>query len=248
MPLSPREIELGFWHPHVSGLMTDDGWLKSFLEPEAESDRDHLRITCTQLDDAKLQKRAVRAWCEILPRLGNVRRIWFTSRVTQPLFDAACRIPNLEGLWVKWSGSSIKSLAALEHCPQLRHLHIGSSTQVTDLSPLAHVSGLEVLELEAFTRVTDLSPLTRLPQLEQLGYFGSIWTTVRIASLAPFARLEKLRHLDIANLRAADVSSFRELTKLTRLEHLATAAWWREEDVEYVRQRLPRWKWPARTC
>jgi hypothetical protein len=164
--------------------------------------------------------------------------------VTQPLFDAACRIPGLEGLWIKWSGSGIKSLAALEHCPQLRHLHIGSSTQVTDLRPLAHVARLEVLELEAFTRVTDLGPLARLPRLEQLGYFGSIWTTVRIASLAPLAQLRTLRHLDIANLRAADVVSFRELAKLTSLEHLSRAGWWREEDVEYVRQRLPLWKWP----
>jgi hypothetical protein len=246
MPLSPREIELGFWHPHVSGLMTDDGWLKRYVEPAVDADRDHLRIECTQLDDAKLQKRAVRAWCETLPRMGNVRRLWLTSRVTQPLFDAACQVPGLEGLWIKWSGASIKSLAALKHCPQLRHLYIGSSTQVADLRPLAHLPGLEVLELEAFTGVTDLSPLARLPRLEQLGYFGSIWTIVRIASLTPFARLETLRHLDIANLRATDVGSFRALAKLTRLEHMSMAAWWREEDVEYVRRRLPLWKWPAR--
>jgi hypothetical protein len=242
--LTEREVELGFWHPKISGEMVDGRWQKAEQEPTPDSDRAQLRVVCTQLSDAKVQKRAVAAWCEALPGLGKVRRIWFDSRVTQPLFEAACRVPNLEGLWVKWSGASIKSLAPLAHCPQLRHLHIGSSTQVTDLRPLAGLQELEVLELEAFVRARDLAPLARLPKLEQLGFYGSIWTTVKIPSLRPFGRLRTLRYLDIANLRAADPTSFRELARLKRLEHLWTATWWPEEDVRHVRERLPRLRFP----
>src|SRR5262249_53060474 len=39
MPLSPREVELGFWHPKISGELTGEGWLKRYIEPEPESDR-----------------------------------------------------------------------------------------------------------------------------------------------------------------------------------------------------------------
>jgi hypothetical protein len=242
--LTDREVELGFWHPRISGEMADGRWRKIEGEPTPEADQERLRVSFVLLPDAKARKRAVAAWCDALPRLRHVRRAWFDDRVTQPLFEAACRVPSLEGLWIKWSGASIKSLTPLEHCPQLRHLHIGSSSQVTDLRPLAGLRDLEVLELEAFVRARDLAPLARLPKLEQLGFFGSIWTTVRIPSLRPFGRLERLRHLDIANLRAADPSSFRELARLKRLEYLATAAWWREEDVRYVRERLPLWRFP----
>jgi hypothetical protein len=73
MPPSGREIELGFWHPHISGELTKDGWLKRYIEPAVESDRVRLRVECTQIVDAKLQKRALRAWCEVLPRPSPAR-------------------------------------------------------------------------------------------------------------------------------------------------------------------------------
>ena len=245
MALSAREVELGFWHADISGVKAGGRWIEHDQEPTAESDREHLAVLCTQLGNAKVQKRAVAAWCDALPHMRHVRRIWFKSRVPQAVFDAACRIPDLEGLWVKWSGAAIKSLAALKHCPQLRHLHIGSSTQVTDLAPVARLRALEVLELEAFTRADDLSPLTRLPKLEELGFFGSIWTTVKVRSVEPFARIKTLRRLDIANLRAAEPGSFRQLARLRRLEVLTGASWWPEEDVRYVLERLPLLKRPA---
>jgi hypothetical protein len=157
--------------------------------------------------------------------MRQVRRLFLESRVPQALFDAACRIPNLEGLWLKWSGASIKSQAALEQCPRLRYLPIGSSTQVVDLRPLEGLRDLEALKLEAFLRADDLGPLTRLPKLEELGFFGSLGTTVRVRSVEPFSRIETLRRLDITNLRAAAPGSFRKLARLHRLEALATAAW-----------------------
>jgi hypothetical protein len=243
--LTDQEVEQGFWNADISGFKTGEGFIKHHREPTAESDQEHLSVSCTQLGDAKVQKRAVAAWCEALPRMRRVRRVWFPSRVPQVLFDAACRIPDLEGMWVKWSGPAIKSLAALERCPQLRHLHIGSSSQVRDLSPVARLPALEVLELEAFTRAEDLSPLTRLPKLEELGFFGSMWTTVKVPSVEPFSRIETLRRLDIGNLRAAASASFRELARLGRLEALVTAAWWSDDDVRYVRERLPRLRYPA---
>jgi len=242
--LSDRQVELGFWHPALTGEMS----LRTLVEPDDGADGEQLAVACTQLADAAVQRRAVRAWVQLLPTLKNVRRFWFRSRMTQALFDAACRIPHLEGLWVKWSGSGIKSLEALGECRSLRHLHIGSATQARDLRILESVPRLEVLELVDFMAIRDLEPLGALAGLEQLAFCGGIWNVVGVDSLTPLSRIRGLRYLDITALKARAPASFRDLARLERLEHLTAAAWWPQEDVAYLRERLPLWRYPPRAA
>jgi hypothetical protein len=174
-----------------------------------------------------------------------VRTLWFQSRINQPLFEAACRVPHLEGLWIKWSGDGINSLEPLEGARSLRYLHIGSASQVTDLTPLEHLPKLEVLELEAFKRIHDLTSLERLRGLQHLGFTGSVWHLQKVDSVEPISWLRALRYLDITAVAARDRQSLRHIAKLENLEHLEFAGRWPEEDKDFLRQQLPRWRYPA---
>jgi len=65
---------------------------------------DRLCLVCAQTDiPAKKQRELVCEWCDLLPSLTEVRTLWFQSKVTQELFEAACGIKKLEGLYIKWS-------------------------------------------------------------------------------------------------------------------------------------------------
>ncbi|MGI8924422.1 MAG: hypothetical protein ACR2HJ_10360, partial [Fimbriimonadales bacterium] len=61
--------------------------------------------------DGRKQRRLVREWCQFLPRADSLKGLFFTSRTSQGMFEAACLIPRLEKLSVKWS--SIKDLSPI---------------------------------------------------------------------------------------------------------------------------------------
>jgi len=195
-------------------------------------------VVCTQLPvESSEQRRIVKEWCHVLPSLGHVRYLWFSSRVSQPLFDAACAMPNLEGLYVKWSG--VKTLDALTSMPFLKYLHIGSSAQLESIDPLSQLRGLVVLELEWIKRIADLTPLGALSRLEGLAVEGDMYNTQVVDSLAPLASLSRLRYLFLSNLKSRD-GTLRPLVGIESLEHLNTALWWPESDFEILKRNLPR--------
>lgn len=63
---------------------------KSVRHPQDYSGGDTLSIVCTQLDlTARQQRLLVEEWCEVLPTFTTIRTLWFESRVSQELFEAA---------------------------------------------------------------------------------------------------------------------------------------------------------------
>jgi hypothetical protein len=119
----------------------------SILRPSELGVSDRVAISCTQTHQPAAQQRAiVREWRDVLPELPGVRLVWLTSRTPQDLFDAACRVPELDGLYVKWS--AITHLDAIVHARSLRYLHLGSSARLESIVPLDSCSRLEVLGLE----------------------------------------------------------------------------------------------------
>ena len=101
----------------------------SIRDPSDYAGQERLSIVCTQTDlPAKKQAALVAQWCELLPTLTRVRWLYFTTRVPQPLFDAACRMPGLVGLYIKWSG--IESLEPLTGLRDLQYFHLGDSASV----------------------------------------------------------------------------------------------------------------------
>lgn len=207
------------------------------VRPDGISGGDRLNIACTQTTlPAREQRAIVAAWCELLPSLTGIRLLWFSSQVPQRLFDAACRVGGLDGLYIKWSG--IEDLASLEQARALRHFHLGPSGRLSSIQPLAGLQRLRWLGLGRLSRIQDLDPLGRLTDLEGLSLEGSMGTVWRVRTLAPIGHLTSLRYLSIANLRAAD-RSLAALFSLRRLQAFHHATWWDAEELAEIRRRNP---------
>ena len=185
--------------------------------------------------EAQRRKR-VAAWCELLPTLTDVRRLWLFSHVPKRLFEAACELANLEALYVKWGNADdLSPLSALQN---LRHVHLGSLTKVTDITPLAAMQQLRSLEIENFKRVEIFDDLAGLSGLELLHLDGSIWTEQKIASLDPIGHMSGLRSFSMINARLRS-KSFDPLLNLHQLEGFH-ASWW-FHDAEFQKLRaLPK--------
>ena len=205
------------------------------MHPEDFDHTDRLNLACTQTGLARQQRTLVRAWCDVLPTMKGVRLLWFSSRVSQDLFDAACRVPELNGLYIKWSG--IVDLSSIEGTHALRYFHLGQSARVESIEPLAKCSNLRWLGLELLSRVRDLGAVGRLAGLEGLSLEGSMDTTWRVKSLA-LGLLTNLRYLSIANLRSED-RSLAGLLSLSQLLTFRHATWWNAAELDEIRRRNP---------
>lgn len=216
----------------------DDQWPpESVREPQEFSGGSRLNIVCTQTAlPAPAQRQLVRSWCERLPTLTGVEYLWLNSRVPQDLFDAACSVPGLKGLYVKWSG--IKSIEAVKGASSLRSLHIGSSTGLQSIAPLRELALLRWLGLGNLKRISSLDPLVSLTHLQGLAVEGSMWTTQRVDTLGPVGQLSGLKYLSIINLRARD-GTLAPLFALRHLETFYSAQWWPEEELVELRSRNP---------
>ena len=237
MKLSNEQIRDGFWY-HKPDL--------NFPPPAINYPADYaggeiLNIVCTQLSISSYQqKKLVQEWIDVLPTLANVRYLWFKSRVNQPLFEAACSMLGLDGLFIKWSG--IKNLESLLNLSKLKYLHIGSSTQVTSIDVFSRLSNLIVLEIENFKRVSKLDPISNLIELEGLGVTGSIWTTQKVDSLMPLISLKNLRYLFIDNLKTKKVT-LKPIQEMKSLVNFRSSYWWPESDFKLLRNSLPELKY-----
>lgn len=160
----------------------------------------------------KEKKLAIKQWSERLPELGNVRWLSLWSHVTPPLFEAACRMPGLECLQVKWS--NVRDISAIANLRHLQFLHFGSSTKIESIAPLGALANLRLLEIENFKLITDFSPLTRLTSLESLAVTGSMWTRQDVGALETFARMTWLQSL------ALDTWKVKTLWPLAGLQNL----------------------------
>ncbi|WP_266170536.1 leucine-rich repeat domain-containing protein [Dyella subtropica] len=180
------------------------------------------------------KKQAIRQWCLKLPELQHVRWLSLWTHVTQPLFDAACQIHDLECFNTK--GSNVKSLRAIEHLRKLRYLSIGKSTKVESVEPLAALSDLKQLHIENFKSITDFSPLLALTGLESLSVTGSMWTRQKVASLEPFAHMTWLQTLTVDT---SSVHSLRPLANLKNLKELGVGGRLPMQEYAWLAAKLP---------
>ncbi len=199
---------------------------------------DRLNIACTQLAVRPSEQRAiVKQWCEALPRLAAVKVLWFSSRVNQEMFEAACRMSVLEGLYVKWSG--IKTLESIQSLTDLRFFHLGTSGSLENIDVLSQMKNLLVLELEDLKKITRLDPIAVLTQLEGISVQGSVETTQIVDTLAPLSRLTGLRYLSLPNLKTRD-GTLGHLTSLHALESFHSAWWYPDEEFRMLREAMPK--------
>ncbi|MEO6613549.1 MAG: hypothetical protein ABIT05_16250 [Chitinophagaceae bacterium] len=212
----------------------DKNWPeKSITEIEQYQPASYLRLFITQQSlTAGAQKRLIDSWCKLLPTLSELNYLWFPSRVTQQMFDAACQMPNLEGLYIKWSG--IQRLDLLKNNTVLKHFHLGSSSKIESITPLTGLKAIETLELEQLNKITDFSPVFTLHNLLGLGLDGSMWTTQKIDTLRGVENLNQLQYLSLANSKIKD-KSFDPLLKLNNLVRFSCSWNYPEEEFDKLK-------------
>jgi hypothetical protein len=95
MVLSEGQVRHGFWAHEP-----EDNRPPAINYPDEYNSEDHLNLVCTQLDISDDQQgKLVKRWEAILPKLSKVRFLWLNSRVNQALFETACSMTGLEGLY-----------------------------------------------------------------------------------------------------------------------------------------------------
>ncbi len=121
MTLTEKQIKKGFWYFDRAHQFPPE--CITYLDEYKGGDT--LNIACTQLPvPAAEQRSIVKQWCKSLSSLSNVKFLWFSSRVSQEMFEAASGMSSLEGLYIKWSG--IKSIASISAIPNLQFFHLGT--------------------------------------------------------------------------------------------------------------------------
>jgi hypothetical protein len=222
-----------FWNTLASSNVVP----KPLRRPEEYAGGEYLSILCTQLDvPAKQQAMLVKEWCEAIPTFTGVRTIWFHSRVSQELFDAACTLPMLDGLWIKWN--NVQSLASLERLTSLRKLYLGQSGAVESLQPISSLSQLEWLQVAGTAKASSLEPFRDLKNLMGLGFAGGDGKPIEVQSLEPLAELTQLEWLQLGALRVSD-GSLRPLGRLTGLRWLGLANYFSHQEFAWLSTRLP---------
>ncbi len=196
-----------------------------------------LAIACTQLEmPASQQRRLVAQWVEVLPTLHGVQRLWFSSRVPQELFDAACRMPGLTDLWIKWSG--ITTLDAVAGLRGLLRFHLGESARLASLQPLVALPQLQWLWLDGMAKIPGLDPLAMLRGLEGLFVAGSGSKALVVPTLKPLAQLQGLSWLQLGALRTA-ADGLQPLAALRQLQYLGLPNWFEVEEFASLAAQLP---------
>lgn len=166
----------------------------------------------------------------------NLRRLWLYS-VNQEFLEELAEISTIELLFI--DGITARDLSPLRKLRRLRRLILNGGTKVQSLDWVSGLPPLEVFAIENFKQVLELDPLASLNSLTALGIEGSIWTRMRVTSLAPLSRLHGLRYLFLTNLTAAD-RSLCPLHSLINLEVLQIGALFPDEELVRLRQALPR--------
>ncbi len=166
----------------------------------------------------------------------RLRRAWLCS-VNQAFLEEVADIPTIEMLYI--DGTTATDLTPLHRLRQLRCLVINGGTKIQSMDWVVGLPPLKSLAIENFKRVFHLDPLASLSSLTALSIEGSIWTRMRVATLAPLSGLRDLRHLFLTNLTASD-RSLHHLHSLSGLEVLQIGALFPDEELLRLRQALPR--------
>jgi hypothetical protein len=210
---------------------------KTIGRPEEFAGGESLSLACTQTGlPARQQQALVAAWCEALPDLTGLRTLWIQSRAPQALFDAACRVPGLEGLWLKWNG--LDHIDAAAGHTTLRYLYLGQSASLTSLEPVRRMPALRWFQVDGARQAATLEPFRGLHALEGLGFCGGDGKAVEVPSFEPLSGLGGLRWLHLGNVRTAD-DSLQPLGTLTGLGWLGLGNIFPMAELAMLGRRLP---------
>lgn len=212
---------------------------RAIQQPEDYDGGERLSLAITQTALKPPQQRAlVKRWCELLPTLANVRVLWFHSKVSQEMFETACAMPALEGLYIKWG--SLTDLRPVARLRSLSHFHLGGAPSAEGLDALALLPGLVDLEIANVRAAGDLSFLRALPQLQALSIAGDSNSIkfLKVDTLAPVAALRRLERLSLVTVQVLD-GSLAPLADLPALKHLRICNQFARDEFARLAGRRP---------
>jgi len=174
-------------------------------------------------------------------------------------FEKLREFQHLSALWC--FGVNQQKLNDISQCGSLRALYLDYNLRITELRPLKKLSALDVLRLDScstidsleelgtlsqltglaienFKNVHDLRPLAMLTNLRELAVEGSIWSRMKINSLAPIVGLSRIEYLSLTNLKVVD-ESLQPLTHLPNLKELLIANFYPFEEFARLSAKLP---------
>ena len=128
-------------------------------------------------------------------------------------------------------------VSPLAASPSLEHLLLIWAPALTDVSFLARIPTLRTLYLDSVGRL-DLDTLPPLPRLTALHIGGGMWSTLKVASLKPLARLSSLAYLTLSNARPLD-GSLAPLAGLRQLRELRLPNFFSVEECARLAAALP---------
>ncbi|RVT97174.1 hypothetical protein EOD41_19390 [Mucilaginibacter limnophilus] len=193
--LTSQDIKIGIWR------FNDGFWPKPFNIEDAEVYRAERLVLDTSTLNPEFnllspsKKKELRsAWQKTLPKLINTKYLFIAHQVDQNFFEAICDMPNLEGLYIKWS--KVIDISCFENLFKLKHLYFGSTPGLTNLKGIERLSSLISIELENFKSIYDYRALGELTGLESLIITGDINNSrAKMLSLDFLQRLSKLKVL-----------------------------------------------------
>jgi len=178
-----------------------------------------IAVSCTQLGTAytaRLAKKVVAEWVELLKSPTPLTSLQFTSRTPKRLFAALAGQPQLLRLVVKWG--DYEDLSPVASMTSLRHLELRGATAISNVAALASLTTLELLALEGFRSIEDLSPLGNLRALTDLE-IGGAWMTPRNGHVSSIRFLTDLPQLEKVLLHTLVVDDL-DYTPLLHLPRL----------------------------
>jgi len=173
---------------------------------------------------------------ESLREFQSLEALWCFG-IDQTKLDQISACTSLTELYCEYY-LRISDLSCLKKLPHLTALRLDSCSVIKSLEQLGEFTKLRGLGIENFKNVHDVKPLAKLTDLRQLSVEGSIWTRMKIDSLAPIANLENLEFLALSSLKVAD-ESLAPLTNLRNLKRLVVANYYPFEEFARLAASLP---------
>lgn len=202
--MTQTDIEKGFWYYKPNTNFPPKGIDK--IEDYQQTDRLNLYFT---------DKKQIKIWCELLPKLDHVNFLWVSSNVTQELFDTICQMKNLIGLNIE--RNTVINIDKISKLHKLKYLRLANFTKIENINSFGQLLDLEVLSLENFKRISDFKILGNLKLLEGLSIDGSMFEVQKIDNISFISNLKELKYLMLLNTIMSDIN-FDSILNLNKLE------------------------------
>jgi hypothetical protein len=173
---------------------------------------------------------------ETLHQLKSLEALWCFG-IDQTKLEQIAACVSLQALYCEYY-LRISSVSCLKRLPHLEVVRLDSCSSITSFEQLGEFTHLRGLGIENFKNVHDIKPLSKLTNLKELSVEGSIWTRMKIDSLAPISNLKELEFLGLTSLKVMD-ESLAPLANLKKLKKLSLANVYPLEEFARLAAKLP---------